>query len=88
MTRLQNSELDIEKLTTTCTIKNRKIAFSGQVSTDDQYSSAQQLIFTWVPTHGSLITRHIKTLQDTGLQNVRDLETCIQSRQTANYLSC
>lgn len=77
MTRLQNSGLDIEKLTTTRTIKNRKIAFSGQVLTDDQSSSAQQLIFTWVPTHGSLITRHIKTLQDTGLQNVRDLETCM-----------
>ena len=27
--------------------------------------------------NGSLITRHIKTLQDTGLQNVRDLETCM-----------
>ena len=36
VTRLQNSGLDIEKLTTTRTIKNRKIAFSGQVSTDDQ----------------------------------------------------
>ena len=77
VTRLQNSKLVIEKLTTTCTIKNRRIALSGQVLSDDQNSSAQQLIFTWVPSHGRPITRHIKTLQDTGLQNVRDLETCM-----------
>ena len=72
----------LEEVSTT--IQKRRIALYGHVFRDES-SPVQQLI-AWVLRHGraesgSLTTAHRNTLmRDTGVENVRDPESCMRDR--------
>ena len=80
--QVTNKELYGNADKVTNTIKNQRLSLSGHVF-HDETSPAQKMI-TWIPSHGQATrgrptTTHVNTLlRDTGMENVKDLESCME----------
>ena len=67
------------------TIRQRRLQLAGHVFRD--HSSPAHMTVTWQPTHGHLNrgrqhTTFVDTvLRDTGIANVKELETCMEDRE-------
>ena len=66
------------------TIRRRRLALAGHTFRDK--SSPAHKILTWIPTHGGRTrgrppTNYVDTLlRDTDLENVKELESCMEDR--------
>ena len=73
------------------TIRKRRLALSGHIFRDK--SSPAQKLITWIPTHGKRkrgrpTTTYVDTLlRDTDLENVEDLERCMEDRVVWRLIS-